>query len=199
MRNYRCSEDRAVRLAAELANNHAKFQSFGWSSDERPEDCENWAIVYLSSRDSGLLAKSNESVILSELAPYIHDVVIISHSHWAVGYVDGILIRVYNTDGTITDAFRKYAGLKIALDDYPVLNEDDYSNREYAAAVENIEQVGKRMVRDDAPETWPGDCFSWFWDNNQSAVENRDDQGGYPTDDDMTECLTALGYMKDEE
>ena len=35
------------------------------------------------------------------------DVVMESHSHWAVGHVDGFSIRVYR-DGEITEAFRTY-------------------------------------------------------------------------------------------
>ena len=30
------------------------------------------------------------------------------------------------------------------------------------------------------PDGWEGDVYSWLSDNRQSAVENRDDQGGYP-------------------
>src|SRR6266446_1809768 len=177
--------DYTAHLAAELANNHAKFESFGWSTDAQPDDKENWAIIYLSNRDSGLADKSNEAVILKALAPWTgwhkdgDTVETISHNHWAVGYVDGILIRVYTYNKCfleLTDAFRTYAELHMRLADYPLLDEDDYSEREYTATVESILQVGKNMVCNDAPESWPGEAFSWFYENNQSAVESTDDQ-----------------------
>jgi hypothetical protein len=49
------------------------------------------------------------------------DVVFESHSHWAVGHVDGFSIRVFDGDGKITEAFRKYHELAEAMDDYPIL------------------------------------------------------------------------------
>ena len=38
--------------------------------------------------------------------------------------------------------------------------------------------------------------FSWFWDHRQRAVENRDDQGGYPEEDDLRDAFEALGYER---
>ena len=198
-------DDHAETLAKALANNHAGFESFGWSRENRPIDDENWAIVYLSNRDSGLCNQSNESAILGELKPWIGwhkdadcDVEEISHGHWACGHIDGMLIRVYRTDGSITDAFKKYAELAARIEDYPLLDEEDHTRREYEATLEAIGDIGRRMVRDDAPEGWEGDVFSWFWNNNQIAIEPRDDQGGYPSDEDMRECLEALGYLQTE-
>jgi hypothetical protein len=50
------------------------------------------------------------------------DVVFESHSHWAVGHVDGFSMRVYRA-GEVTDAFRAYHGLMERLEAYPVLDE----------------------------------------------------------------------------
>lgn len=141
--------DHAEDLAKKLANNHARFDSFGWDSDAQPDDKERWAIVYLSNRDSDALDRSNEAVILKALAPYMgwhkdgETVEGISHSHWAVGHVDGILIRVYYAQGDITPAFLVYAELACALEEYPILDEDDYSARE----------------QEDADQTW-SNCYS---------------------------------------
>ena len=55
------------------------------------------------------------------------DVVFESHSHWAVGHVDGFSVRVY-LDGAITDAFRTYHGLTERLAEYPILDASDYSD-----------------------------------------------------------------------
>ena len=49
------------------------------------------------------------------------------------------------------------------------------------------------------PEGWESEVFSWFWDHRQSAVENRDDQGGYPEEDDLRAAFDALGYERVEE
>ena len=126
--------------AEQAAGNWRKFQCFVWYRDEI-QDAENWAIVYTHNRDSGLLDLSNASMIEKTLEPFIDDedpdVVMESHNHWACGWIDGFSIRVFRDD-QITDAFRKYHELAERLAEYSILNEEDYSNREYEATIENI-------------------------------------------------------------
>lgn len=66
------------------------------------------------------------------------DVVFESHSHWAVGHIDGFSIRVFKR-GRITKAFKAYHKLAGRMAEYPILDEADYSNREYEAAYENLD------------------------------------------------------------
>ncbi len=127
------------------------------------------------------------------------DVVIESHDHWAVGHVDGFSVRVYR-DGEVTDAFKTYHDLAGRLADYPFLDEEDYSRREYEATLENIADAAWRLRHEyDLPDDWEGDVYSWFWDHRQSAVENRDDQGGYPEESDLRDAFEALGYERLED
>lgn len=142
--------DHATDLAKSLANNHAKFESFVWNNDAQPEDKHLWAIVYTSNRESDCLDRSNEAVILKALRPWTgwhkdgDHVDILSHGHWAVGHVNGFLIRVYGTDGTtITPAFLAYAELATAIDEYQILDEADFSEKE----------------QEDADLTWKN-CFN---------------------------------------
>jgi hypothetical protein len=181
--------------ARDMAGNHRRFDSFAWW--ERPADDENWTVVYVSNRDSTLIDQSNAAEIEKALEPFIEDETVIpqSHSHWAVGYVDGYVIRVFNGDGTITPAFRTWCELQESLSDYPLLNEEDYSEREYEATIENITSAGRRFVKDDAPDEWADEVFSWLWDNHQREIENRDDQGGYPSDEYLKRALLALGWL----
>lgn len=192
-------EDRAK----ELAGNWKKFDSFAWFRRREIEDAESWGIYYTHNRDSGLLDQSNADVISKALEPFTDgddpDVVMESHSHWAVGHVDGFSMRVFK-DGEITEAFRVFHELEERMDDYPVLNESDYSNREYDATLENIGHAAWRVKNEYVlPDGWESEVFSWFWDHNQSAVENRDDQGGYPDEDDLRAAFVALKYEKVEE
>ena len=118
------------------------------------------------------------------------DVVLETHDHWAVGHVDGFSIRVYR-NGEITEAFKTYHDLMEQMDGYPILDEEDYSNREYEATLENISDAAWRVKHEyDLPEGWESEVFSWFWDHRQSAVENRDDQGGYPEEGDLGQRST---------
>jgi hypothetical protein len=133
--------DNVTEAARELAGNWRRFQSFGWSAkpDVRPED---YAIVYLSNRDSDTLEESNAAAILAELAPFLGeisdgaDVETCSHNHWAVGHVDGIVIRCVDADGQPTAAFAALHALAMRLACYPCLDENDWSEREHVAADE---------------------------------------------------------------
>ena len=183
--------------AEAAAGNWRDFDSFCWHRANDIEDPENWAIIYTHHRDSGLLDQSNAAVIEEALEPYQDtDVIAEHHGHWACGWIDGFAIRVFK-DGKITQAFKVYHELAEALAQYPVLDEEDYSQRELEATLENIGDVARLLDDDyDLPEDWESEVFSWLWDNNQGAVENRDDQGGYPRDTDLEDAFAALGYRQ---
>ena len=107
--------------------------SFAWFRESEIADPDNWAIIYTHNRDSGLLDQSNADAIAEAMEPFTEgddpDVVMESHDHWAVGHVDGFSIRVYR-NGEITEAFKTYHDLMEQMDGYPILDEEDYSNRE---------------------------------------------------------------------
>ena len=189
--------------AKDLAGNWQRWTCFVWFRERDIDDPENWAIVYTHNRDSRLLDQSNADQITEAMEPYTDaddpDVVFESHDHWAVGHVDGFSIRVYR-DGEITDAFKTYHDLMERLDGYPILDEEDYSRREYEATLENIADAAWRVKHEyELPEGWEGDVYSWLSDNRQRAVENRDDQGGYPGEQDLRDAFDALGYTNIEE
>lgn len=189
--------DHVADMAEEAVGNWQRFESFGWHS--APDDAEAWAIVYTSNRDSGLLDKANEKAIAEAMEPFLGgDAKMESHNHWAVGYVDGYSIRVYDAKGEVTKAFSTWAELCLALEDYPVPDEDLYCEMEYEATLENIEMAASRFVSDDAPDDWAGELFSWFWEHDPGAVENTDGHGGYPSDDECKAGLAALGWLDPE-
>jgi hypothetical protein len=191
------------QVAEDLVGNWQRFDSFVWFRENEITDPENWAIIYTPNRDSGLLDQSNAEQIAEALEPFTGgddpDVVFESHDHWAVGHVDGFSIRVYR-DGVITDAFRTYHDLAERLADYPILDEEDYSRRELEATLENIPDAAWRLKHEyDLPDGWEGDVYSWLSDHRQRAIENRDDHGGYPEEDDLRDAFDALGYERVEE
>lgn len=181
-------------LAKHLVGNWKKFESFVWW--ETPDDDDNWTIVYTSSRDSELLEQSNDYVITKALEPFTRgkdpDVRPESHSHWGVGSVNGFAIRVYAADGSITPAFATYADLALAMQEYPVLDEQDYSNREYAATPEFIDDELRGILGGPPPKGASNKVFSWLWDNEQDELENVDDRGGSPSTESITQAVEAL-------
>lgn len=189
--------------ALEVAGNWREFDCFVWYQED-VESPDDWAIIYTHNRDSRLLDLSNASVIGRELEPFTTsdganpDVVMECHSHWAVGWVNGFSIRVYK-DGQITDAFRKYHEIAERMDDYPILDETDYSNREYEATIDNIGDAAWRVKDEyELPDGWQCDVYSWLSDHDEGEVENADDQGGYPSEESLRAAFDALGFQQTE-
>ena len=189
--------------AHEAAGNWKSWTCFVWDRERDLDNPDKWAIIYTHNRDSGLLTMSNADVIAKAMEPFTEgddpDVVMESHDHWACGHVDGFSVRVYR-DGEITEAFRKYHDLMEQIDGYPILDEEDYSSREYEATLENIGDSAWKLKHEfNLPDGWEGDAYSWLSDNRQSAIENRDDQGGYPEQEHLRAAFDALGYERNKD
>lgn len=185
--------------AATAAGNWKEFNCFWWSRSHELDDADNWAIIYTHHRDSRLLDLSNAEVIEREMWAFTDgdapDVVFESHDHFAFGHVDGFSLRVFKGD-EVTSAFEKYHELLERLDDYPVLDESDYCNREYEATLTNIEEAAWRLKNEyDLPDDWTTEVYSWLFDHESSEVDNRDDQGGYPSEEALQRAMVGLGYV----
>lgn len=194
-------EDFAEDYAKEFEGNWRRFPSFAWR--DAPDDATAWGVFNTHNRDSGLLAQSNASVFQRELEAscFEEDVQAEHANHWACGWVDGFAVRVRAADsGAFTPAFIKLVELVTALESYPVLDENDYSQREYDAAVEAIEQelhaLGAGWNENSAG---PGDVFGWLWDHEQEELENRDDQGAAPSREAVARACDALDITYDRE
>jgi hypothetical protein len=193
-------ELRLENAAKEAAGNWRDFDCFWWRRADNLPDADKWGIFYTHNRDSGLLDQSNADYITTALQPFAKggnpDVVFESHSHWAVGHVDGFSIRVFKR-GRITRAFKAYHKLAQRMANYPILDEDDYCERELDATLENIPIVAWKLKDQyDLPDNWVGQVYRWFADHDCTAIENVDDQGGYPSEDQLREAFCALGYRE---
>lgn len=186
--------------ATKAAGNWRRFDCFSWDRAIELDGPDSWAIIYTKHRDSALLNQSNAAAIMKVMREYANgddpDVVFESHSHWAVGYISGFSIKVFR-DGELTPAFVQYHELAISLAEYPILDESDYGNREYEATLANLVDAARRLRHQfDLPEDWTSQVYSWFSDNDDSAIENRDDQGGYPSEEQLKASFSALGFSR---
>lgn len=205
----------------ELAGNHREFESFAW--DGEPEDSDLWAIINVSHRDADCLTESNANAMRELLAPYmaesscaredeairywhggerdpeaLPDVSEETHGHWACGYVEALVVRIYHPDGrTITEAARELHRIAEALEDYPVLDDEDLSQRECDEAEEYItdsaswvldRDKGEALV-DDLPDDWAGEVYSWLFDEKSCC---RAEEYSH---EDIAEALRALGFV----
>ena len=151
-----------AEAAKDMAGNWKKFSCFGWSG--KPEEHEDdYTIIYTRNRDSNCLAESNHHALVKRLQKHFEadepDIDVERHNHWAVGWVEGFVIRVFK-DGQVTEAFADFAKLMQKLSDYPVLDEEDFSNREYEESIDTIICCGKSKLVDGAPEDWASQVYS---------------------------------------
>ena len=186
--------------AREAAGNWRSWTCFVWDRLREIHDPECWSMLYTHNRDSGLLDQSNAAAIADVLRPFSEsenpDLVFESHAHCAGGPVDGFSIRV-NRDGEITEAFRACHGLMERLEAYPVLDESDYSRREYDAALENIEDAAWRFKSTyDLTDGWEAEAYEWLSSHRPGSVENKDDRGAYPSEHDLLDAFNGLGYVR---
>lgn len=190
--------------AQEAAGNWQEWGSFAWFRDSDLEKPEDWFIYYGHHRDSTLLDRSNSIQISKALQPFIEadtdDPMVVEedHSHFLCGWIKGWSVLVYR-DGQITEGFKVLHGLLDRMAIYPILSEDHYSEMELEATFENIPLAAWR-VKDgyELPDDWADQVYQWLSDNRCNALESRDDQGGWPDEDDLSAAFDALGYQEIE-
>lgn len=93
------------------------------------EHWEDYFVFLGQHRDSDDLAQSNFAVGLKELGGESETVLVVREGHWAVGWVEWIAI--HKDDEA---ALRKADAMKERLEDYPILDEEDFSEREMESA-----------------------------------------------------------------
>lgn len=189
--------------ADEIKRALARPSDFGLdgSHEHHDEMFSTWSLGdVIRTRDSVIAEESNADAmeeILNEDYPELsEDWTITKCNHRAVGWVEHLSFRVFDADGkTPSKMFRVLCGINDRLEEYPLLDEDDVSKREHEATLDNIESAGRQFLKDDPPDDWASQCFSWFWDNDQGAVECTDGGGGYPSEKEMKACLKGLGLL----
>lgn len=111
----------------------------------QPEHLKRWTLpdsyagahwpdyfVFLGQhRDSDTLTRSNFTCGLDAIGGETETVKVIRERHWAVGWVEWIAI--HQSDAT---ALQKADEIAAGLEDYPVVNEDHWSELEYNEAWE---------------------------------------------------------------
>ena len=181
-------------IAKEAAGSWKKESNFVWF--DSPEDGDNWTIINPEHRDSTITEQSNSAAIQKALGAgeFSDDVLMGQASHWAVGWMTQICVRVYDTDGNVTPAFQELVNIQLQLQEYPILDKSDNSRREYEAALRGIEDSCSTELAYGTPDSWAKDVFSWLWEHEPREVENVDDTGAYPSSKSIDRALRALGF-----
>jgi hypothetical protein len=199
--------EKDIKAAQEFPSN------FGLSRDTpHYEDIvynKTWSLGnVILHRDSDILQESNAQGLKDYLETFEDiedDWQVLSCNHWACGWVEHLSFKIFeDKDGTIpSKAFKVIKSFYDFLKQYPIWDEYYYFEREHEATINNIKDcakgLGKVELIDNLPENWVADCYEWFSENDEDAIENRDGNGGFPSNESMTECLLALGFAKELE
>lgn len=133
-------------------------------------DHANHYVCLSRTRDSDALENSNFETALKMLGGESDTVYTLSFNHWAVGWLEHIFI-----DPTDIDAVRIGTEIQESLQDYPVLDEEDFSRREW----EEWEESYNFNCRSDLInriESLEQDAETFFFLDEEGNIELDDDQ-----------------------
>lgn len=101
-------------------------------------DRQDWLVLDVSrNRDSGPLAESNFDTALNMLGGESDSVEVHRFGHWGPGWFELILIKPG------TDQVKTGEEIESSLEDYPVLDDEDHSRREYEEYCESWDSWGR--------------------------------------------------------
>jgi len=176
------------RRADEAVRESASRPGFEYSGD-LPIG-QTWALTISKNRDSALLEQSNFDKVSRDMDERFSSDVQIERFHDPmVGWTEELAVRMLEDDGKVSRPGVAILQWADELEKYPVADEEEYSRREYAVTIENIESEG------GLDEATAKRVFDWLWRNNQEAVRSVDDRGGAPTDEQIKRALEALGIL----
>lgn len=180
------------------AGNWKRFQSFAWFG--KPTDADKMCLYYTHHRDSPILDQSNAAVIERILGRFTagnHPSVIPqNHSHCLVGWIEGYAIRVNDRRGKPTKAYIELCNIIDKLNDYPVLDDRDLSEREYNALVDDIEfklSLYKQRYPDQSHGYMhAGHIMDWLSKNGYDNELEVDEHGNGPSCESVAKAVMAI-------
>lgn len=123
-----------------IAEMFARLNRAGWPCAYHDDDAEEWLVTGIGRhRDSGLLDRVNFDSACARLERAGVEHTVKRAGHWAVGWVEDLVIRV--GDERAIDAVN---AIRAALADYPILDEDAYSEAENEATWDDWCSYGAR-------------------------------------------------------
>ena len=116
-----------------------------WSRSENyiGETYNDYYVLLSRHRDSGLVEESNFQSALKMLNGESDTVKVIRFSHWLCGWIEVILI--HESDKESID---KGNEIEKALESYPILDEEDFYERESERREEILEEIRKDIANE---------------------------------------------------
>ncbi len=194
-----------------------KPSDFGWFGFE--EMFDTWGFAGINKhRDSALVDLSNWDAAIADIKHHFGDEIYdenfqeVGLGHWLVGHADQLCVKILHksiphdsiTDEDITDYFKYVADIALYLsEEYPVLDENDLSERQWLATNSDIEDMancswipfGQKCVMQDGF----GDMVqSWLCNNDCWIVNYHDDGTPCYDEKDIQEAIYDL-WLDDRE
>lgn len=142
---------------------------------------ENWPEYYAflgHHRDSDNLDNSNFDTAVKLLGGESETVIIVRENHWAVGWVEWIAIHESDEQSLILAD-----GIRDRLDNYPVLDEEDYSEREWKDFSSNCEQATRDYCHKYHKR------FTWKLVQSVQDMQSDCSANTWPDESDIAMCL----------
>lgn len=178
--------------AEDSAGNWKNFDSYArfWEKDNK----DDWAVIYTCNRDSSLKDRIDSDVIDEALKEFNEDVEFVKDPHWTVGWLQGMLIRVYDIQDEITDAFKTLYELKQKAI-WECLDEVRFYNEAYDLVLKDIEyEVGKLYEGDETTLSVAEKVYEHLSEND--LFDEEYDDPAYASFDVIAESLVDLGYIE---
>jgi len=199
MINYELNIEESARLAIK------RPEDFGyWGSDDM---FKTWGFTgHDKSRDANILERSNFKIISQDLmSKYPEDCRIESYSHWLVGNVERLVCRILLdedkgiVENNITDVFKLAMRWQDDLNDYPIADENDWSDECYKECIETLEGMGDYLLKmiDTSNKDWAENVH--FYLMQEMNVEFDPDADMYPSDDQIRLAVYSLKLWNLEE
>jgi len=142
-----------------------------------------------TNRDADTLTRSNWSVITEDiLERFPDDARIESYGHWACGWLEKLIITIYDADMKPTDVARACYDYHSAIEQYPVIDEEHHSSLEYEEAEEYLPQAINDAI-------WTIECDTG---TDVQAVWDELDTGNEATDRVLNDITDSMGYRSDD-
>ena len=154
---------------------------------------QDWLVVPAArNRDSNLLDLSNFDAALAMMGGEGDNCEVHRFGHWGCGWFEIIIVKPDTPTAATAEEIEE------ALENYPVLDEDDWGKREYEAYVENVISACTPMLTDGEPDNWVDEVLCYLDENELGEASRQNPEQCGLSDDDAREALSVLGYIDDD-
>ncbi len=168
----------------------SKDNYIAWGDDTYLQE---WYVAGIKTRDAKILEESNYEMTLQESGGESDNVEVQGFGHSVCGHYDLILVKPDTNQAKILERILE------TLENYPVLDESNYSEREYLQTIENISFDLPNEINEGLDSTEVSNAvYGWLCDNDYE-LESMDDSGAFPKTESIDEACRALGYMSEQE